>query len=127
MVGAVLTRGDQILLGRRSPWKALCPDCWDLPGGHVETGEPPVQALRRELVEELGVSPTEPRAVLRERLPDGGEFTIFVVADWTGGEPTMVGDEHVELRWFAIDAACALPDLASPDYVALFRSLRPGA
>jgi hypothetical protein len=35
----------------------------------------------------------------------------------------MVGDEHSEIRWFSIDAACALPDLALPEYAAILHKL----
>ena len=41
---------DQLLVVRHSYWRGLT-----LPGGHVESGEPPVMAAARELKEEVGV------------------------------------------------------------------------
>lgn len=51
-VKCVLTDGDQVLLVRHS----YGPRAWDLPGGSVKSGEPPADAARREMEEELGVA-----------------------------------------------------------------------
>ncbi|TIC81984.1 (deoxy)nucleoside triphosphate pyrophosphohydrolase [Nocardioides sp. GY 10127] len=53
MVGAALVRGARVLAARRtSPPEAA--GRWELPGGKVEPGEPPADALEREIREELG-------------------------------------------------------------------------
>ena len=57
-VGALITGQSALLLGQRSPARALCPDVWDVFGGHVEKYEQPEQALVRELKEELGIVST---------------------------------------------------------------------
>jgi 8-oxo-dGTP pyrophosphatase MutT (NUDIX family) len=51
-VKCVLTDGDQVLLVRHT----YGPRDWDLPGGAVKRGEPPVSAARREAHEELGIA-----------------------------------------------------------------------
>lgn len=56
VVAAVLRRRGRALLVHRSPQRRWYPDVWDLPGGHVEAGEDPAQALARELTEELGTT-----------------------------------------------------------------------
>ena len=54
----LMRRGGRALLVHRAPGRRWYPDCWDLPGGHVEDGETQAEALRRELGEELGVTAT---------------------------------------------------------------------
>ncbi|KUL37419.1 DNA mismatch repair protein MutT [Streptomyces sp. NRRL F-4489] len=94
--GAVCERG-RLLAARRSAPPALA-GRWELPGGKVEDGETPEQALVRELREELGVE-AEPV----ERIP--GEWVLrpgYVLQVWTarlvGGRPEPLQD-HDELRW----------------------------
>jgi 8-oxo-dGTP diphosphatase len=55
---AMLVHESKILLGKRAAGQLLYPDAWDLPGGHLEAGESPDEALIRELKEELGIVPT---------------------------------------------------------------------
>lgn len=52
---ALLLSRDRVYVVRRPPGGAL-PNLWQFPGGKVEFGEHPWDALRRELREELGLS-----------------------------------------------------------------------
>lgn len=54
-VGGILVKDGKVLLGLRHPDRESFPDVWDVPGGHIEPGESPHRALRRELWEELGI------------------------------------------------------------------------
>lgn len=51
----IILEGDRVLIARRRAGGHLG-GLWEFPGGKVGLGEAPVQALRRELEEELGVS-----------------------------------------------------------------------
>ena len=55
VVGVVRNRQGQILIARR-PAHVHQGDLWEFPGGKIESGETPGQALRRELHEELGIT-----------------------------------------------------------------------
>lgn len=54
VVGAVLVDHGRILACRRGPQTSLS-GWWEFPGGKIEPGESPRDALRREILEELGV------------------------------------------------------------------------
>jgi 8-oxo-dGTP diphosphatase len=125
-VGAILARDGMLLLGRRAPTKRVCPELWDVIGGHVEAGETFEEALARELHEEIGVTPVGSVKLQSFGFLDGAspaELHVYRVDAWTGGEPALANDEHAELRWFSVEAACALPDLAADEYRDLFRML----
>lgn len=54
VVAAIIVRDDQILICQRTRHQ-LMPLKWEFPGGKIEPEEQPVDALHRELEEELGI------------------------------------------------------------------------
>ena len=121
---AIFVRDGRVLLARRSPAKPSFPDCWDVVGGHVEPGETVEDALVRESEEETGLTPTRYARV--ESLHLGGKaYHFYLVVEWRGGEPALLGDEHTELRWFTVEEACLLGPLALPEYRTLLGNLLP--
>ncbi len=130
VVNGVILRNGSVLLGKRCHGRRIYPDCWALPGGHVEQGETLEDALIREIREEIGLTPTDFRelGLIAELDPETDSETIYhiyVVTTWQGGDPVMLGNEHSELHWFELEAACGLPDLAIAGYKPLFRSVLP--
>ena len=93
----------RLLLGRR----ALEPDKdrWDLLGGFLEEGEHPLDAVRRELMEESGleIEPGEFLGVWMDRYGyDSGAtstLNLYWEARVLGGEERPA-DDVAELRWF---------------------------
>ena len=66
---------------------------WLPAGGHIEPGEHPVDAARREIIEELRISPPFHRSV--------GETPLFVTVTETGGR----SQSHTDVSlWFVFEA-----------------------
>jgi len=106
VVAAVIRREERILICRRHSEQAH-PLKWEFPGGKVEAGESPSEALRRELIEELQIDARIGEEVERyEYCYPGGRplLLIFYAVDRFEGEPRNC--VFHEIRW--ADAA-ALP------------------
>jgi len=122
---ALFVRGPRLLLALRSPARVNYPNCWDIVGGHLEPGETIEQALVREALEEVGVTPVDFR-LTRSILAGETTHHIFIVTAWEGGDPQMLGDEHTDMRWFTAEEADALPALALPEYREIFQAFGAG-
>jgi 8-oxo-dGTP pyrophosphatase MutT (NUDIX family) len=51
------------------------------------------------------------------------EYHVYVVTEWAGQGPVVLGAEHTEIRWFPLNEALQL-DLAHPQYTELFETMR---
>lgn len=101
-VGVVCNDGGEILIARR-PQHLHQGGFWEFPGGKVEAGESVVDALGRELLEELGIT-IEPNACqpLIEISHDYPDKQVFLDVWWVNafaGEPE--GREGQPLQWVA--------------------------
>jgi 8-oxo-dGTP diphosphatase len=86
-VGAAILREGKMLLIRRLKNGR---EYYVLPGGGVEEGETPLQALIREVEEETSLSFTQSAVVLETE--DRQKHIIFVITDATG-TPMLAGPE----------------------------------
>jgi 8-oxo-dGTP diphosphatase len=97
---AALVRDGLVLLVHRHPSRQWYPDCWDLVGGHVESGELPHQAIRRECLEELGVHVQDPLPIPMTLSDATLDMHAFLVTRWQGEPVNAAPEEHDDLRWF---------------------------
>jgi 8-oxo-dGTP pyrophosphatase MutT (NUDIX family) len=97
---AALVRDGLVLLVHRHPSRRWYPDCWDLVGGHVESGELPHQAVRRECLEELGVRVHDPLPIPMSVSDPTLDVHAFLVTQWDGEPVNAAPEEHDDLRWF---------------------------
>jgi len=70
VVAALILRNNKILICQRTRHQTM-PLKWEFPGGKIEPGEKPEQALHRELEEELGIRATIGRKVATVRYDYG--------------------------------------------------------
>lgn len=85
---------------------------WLQPGGHIDAGETPEEAARREVREETGFVCTAP-VFVHVDVHDGGrghthlDLRYLLEAD---GDPSPAEGESPDVRWFAWDDAIAIAD-----------------
>lgn len=103
VVGGLIVADRHVLAARRRAGSHA--GSWEFPGGKVEPGETPQDALRRELHEELALD-----VEVGDELPapDGAwpiseayELRLFVVRVLTG--EAGPGPDHDDVRWLAPD------------------------
>lgn len=108
VVVGVLIREGRVLLVHRRPDKHAFPNRWDVPGGVMEAGESELEALERELREELGVQIVTAAATHLCRTtvgPVGDRATLsaWLVPEWDGAPVNVAPEEHDELSWFSLE------------------------
>ncbi len=117
VVAALILRGDEVLICQRRPDQAMALK-WEFPGGKMEPGEGPEEALVRELDEELGIKATIGTLVAHVRHPyrngSSVDLQFFAVHQFEG---EMTNRIFNDLRW------CNLRDLPGYDFLAADRGL----
>ena len=99
VVAAIIERRGRILICRRKPEQSH-PLKWEFPGGKVEPGETPEQALARELQEELDITGARGGEIMRYQYTYPGKDAILLIffrVTQFGGEPRNVVFQ--EMRW----------------------------
>lgn len=124
VVGAAVIRAGRVLAARRThPPEAA--GRWEFPGGKVEPGETIDDAIRRELLEELGSS-IRVTGALSGSVPIKARYVLRVAtAILVGGEP--IPHEHDAIRWLSAEQLGDV-DWLEPDrpfLAELARLLRP--
>ena len=101
-IAFMLIKNQQILAEKRKLTKKVVPGALALPGGHMEAGEAPEDALRRELREELDIRPTSITYIctLLHRAQEFRKLHYFVVEDWQG---EISNREAEALLWMPLE------------------------
>jgi len=99
VVAALIFKHEQILVCQRTRHQTM-PLKWEFPGGKIEEGEQPRDALRRELNEELGIDATigEEVAHIRHEYKNGAavELRFYAVREHRGEIENRI---FKDMRW----------------------------
>lgn len=98
VVASVIYKDDCVLVAKR-PRHKRHGGLWEFPGGKVLEGESVLDAVSRELLEELGVATVSVSDVLFAK--QDAEFLIQFVETEIEGVPECI--EHAEIRWVQPD------------------------
>ena len=114
----------EVLICQRKPDQPMSLK-WEFPGGKIEPGEGPEEALARELNEELGISATIGRRVarLRHTYRNGGsvDLQFFAVREFTGIIENRIFND---VRWSPLAVLTGYDFLAAD--LGLIRDLSEG-
>ena len=121
VAAAILIRPDGTVLLAQRPAGKVYGGYWEFPGGKLEAGEAPSQALARELHEELGVDIERPEPWMTRvyTYPHGTvRLHFFRVRRWSGAPH---GREGQAFSWQRVNAPAVAPMLPANEPV--FRAL----
>jgi 8-oxo-dGTP diphosphatase len=124
VVAAVIEKDGKLLVCQRTRHQTM-PLKWEFPGGKIEEGEQPRDALRRELEEELGIQAKvgDEIARLQHTYPSGAavELRFYVVREYSGEIENRI---FRDVQWSA-PAALGSYDFLEAD-ASLVRDLAAG-
>jgi dTDP-4-dehydrorhamnose reductase len=103
-VAALFKKNKKLLLIKRNiePFK----NSWTLPSGFIEYGEEPIEALKREMEEELGVPISKAKlffSKLGNENPRNIVLALYFLAELPSKKLQINKDEILETKWFDFD------------------------
>lgn len=101
--GVVVMKDGMTLLAKRKGSHGE--GMWGSMGGHVEFGESPIETVKREAKEELGIEIGNVKFVTCTNLIRDGKHYLDVsfVAELVSGEPTIQEPDRIEeIGWYAL-------------------------
>lgn len=106
-VAAVCIHDGKVLLARHTygAGKGLL----IIPGGYLEKGELPQEAVKREFLEEVNVN-IEPKEIIGIRFNTHDWYVVFK-AEYVSGEAQTDGDENDEVLWIDTEEALERDDV----------------
>jgi len=102
IAAGVIVRDDQVLICQRKE-DTSHPMQWEFPGGKIEDGESPRDALRREMVEELAIDVNIDEELLDYEYTYSNGLTVhltfFLISDFV---PEPINLAFADIQWVAV-------------------------
>jgi len=103
----IVDNKDRVLILKRSSTDDWKPGWWDLPGGHLDGGETPIEGAEREAREESGLTVRNLQKIETVHMESIFKH-FFVTRDWDGvvrlEENPETGEvEHDDYKWATLD------------------------
>lgn len=136
----IFSKDHKLLMGMKDPNSGgVYADCWHIPGGGVDEGESQLEALRREVLEEVGIDISKATITLADdqgggeaekTLKETGErvlckmqFNVYKVELTQNAEDvqTQTNDDLVKLEWIDLNQLDRYK--LTPPSIALFQRL----
>ena len=105
VTGVIMNSKKQILISRRNPDKLLYPNLWECTGGSVKKGENSLEAVKREIEEEIGVNLEKIKGTLLGTVMQNDYFRdIWLFNKEVNKEEISFNDEEVvDIKWVTED------------------------
>ncbi len=100
-VGVLINQRDEVLIAQRPADKHMG-GAWEFPGGKIEATESVLEALMRELNEELSIQVLEASDLMTHRHEYSDRIVdlhVMLVTEWSGASLAGRGAEGQSLRW----------------------------
>lgn len=115
-VGIIFNESFQLLMAER-PQSKTWSGWWEFPGGKIEKGETPLEALKRELKEEIGISVIDAEKwIVRKYAYEDYEVILhfYKVTQWSGN---IEAKEEQKISWVLPDNNVVSPILPANDLI----------
>ena len=115
-VGIIFNESFQLLMAER-PQSKTWSGWWEFPGGKIEKGETPLEALKRELKEEIGISVINAEKwIVRKYAYEDYEVTLhfYKVTQWSGN---IEAKEEQKISWVLPENNVVSPILPANDLI----------
>jgi 8-oxo-dGTP diphosphatase len=100
-VCALVRKEGKVLSMRRALTKDASPGIWEAVSGRIQHGEEPLDAVRREVLEETGLAvevDTRPLSAHHAHRAGIPMVIVYYAAEWVSGEVAM-SEEHDAWEW----------------------------